>query len=128
MVVHNADRFGLASLHQLRGRIGRDVKLGYCFCLTNATSKTSLERLKLFKNINDGFKLSEEDYKMRGSGTILGTRQHGVSEIMSSMYFTLDGYEKAKKVYNSMSDEDKQSLKQNSENKFAQIFNNIVLN
>lgn len=85
MVIYNAERFGLSQLHQLRGRVGRSDIKSYCFLLTKAKEGTSLERLKVLKDNTDGFKISEYDYKMRGSGDFMGGRQSG--KFMSDLGF-----------------------------------------
>ena len=77
MVIYNAERFGLSQLHQLRGRVGRSNKKSYCFLLTSAYEGEGLERLKIIKDNNDGFKIAEYDYKLRGSGDFMGSRQSG---------------------------------------------------
>ena len=77
MVIYNAERFGLSQLHQLRGRVGRSELKSYCFLLTGSESPSAVARLKIMKTTNDGFKISEYDYEMRGSGDFLGTRQSG---------------------------------------------------
>ncbi|MBQ9485860.1 MAG: ATP-dependent DNA helicase RecG [Clostridia bacterium] len=77
MVIYNAERFGLSQLHQLRGRVGRSDKKSYCFLLTSRTDGESLERLKIMQANADGFKISEYDYKLRGSGDFMGVRQSG---------------------------------------------------
>lgn len=77
MVIYNAERFGLSQLHQLRGRVGRSDIKSYCFLLTSSSSETAIERLKIIKANEDGFKISEEDYKLRGSGDFMGVRQSG---------------------------------------------------
>lgn len=77
MVIYNAERFGLSQLHQLRGRVGRSSEKSYCFLLTSTNSETSLERLAVIKNNSDGFKISEEDFRLRGSGDFMGERQSG---------------------------------------------------
>lgn len=76
MIIQNADRFGLAQLHQLRGRVGRSSHQGYCYgVLTD--SKAVSRRLRAFEDTNDGFKLAELDLELRGPGAIYGTFQHG---------------------------------------------------
>jgi ATP-dependent DNA helicase RecG len=77
MVIENAERFGLSQLHQLRGRVGRSDKKSYCFLTTSARDGVALERLKIIKENTDGFKVSEYDYKLRGSGDFMGDRQSG---------------------------------------------------
>lgn len=77
MVVMNAERFGLAQLHQLRGRVGRGAEKSYCILVSDATSKESQARLKLMATSNDGFAIAEEDLRQRGPGELLGMRQHG---------------------------------------------------
>lgn len=77
MVIYNAERFGLSQLHQLRGRVGRSSIKSYCFLMTSAKDGIALERLKIIKDNSDGFKISEFDYKLRGSGDFMGDRQSG---------------------------------------------------
>ncbi len=77
MVIEHPERFGLAQLHQLRGRIGRGGEKSYCFLLTNGAE---IERLRYFVHTFDGFALAEYDLKLRGPGEFMGTRQHGIPE------------------------------------------------
>ncbi|MEC3949844.1 ATP-dependent DNA helicase RecG [Sphingobium sp. HWE2-09] len=78
IIIEGADRFGLAQLHQLRGRVGRGDKPSVCLLLRgNALGETSRARLALMKDTNDGFRIAEEDLKLRGAGEVLGTRQSG---------------------------------------------------
>ena len=78
MIIENPDRLGLAQLHQLRGRIGRGAVKGYCLLLYQSPlSNSGKERLKVFRNNHDGFKIAEMDLNMRGMGEIMGTRQTG---------------------------------------------------
>lgn len=78
MVIENAERFGLAQLHQLRGRVGRGVGVSYCFLMSPDQYN---ERLKLLTKTNDGFKIAEEDLRLRGPGQFLGSRQSGVADL-----------------------------------------------
>ncbi|MBI1741938.1 ATP-dependent DNA helicase RecG [Candidatus Acetothermia bacterium] len=78
MVIEHADRFGLAQLHQLRGRIGRAGQKSYCFAIAKAKSEEGRARLEVFRDNLDGFKIAEEDLKIRGPGELLGYAQHGL--------------------------------------------------
>lgn len=78
MVIYNADRFGLSTLHQLRGRVGRNDKQGYCFLLSDSSNEASVERVRFLENAHDGFEISEFDLKLRGPGEVLGEKQSGV--------------------------------------------------
>ena len=78
MVIEQAERFGLAQLHQLRGRVGRGAGKSVCLLLRGgAMSETARERLALMRETQDGFRLAEEDLRLRGGGELLGTRQSG---------------------------------------------------
>jgi ATP-dependent DNA helicase RecG len=80
MVVENAERFGLSQLHQLRGRIGRGTREGYCILFGDPKSDEARERIRAFTSTTDGFKIAEADLKLRGPGDYLGTRQSGMPE------------------------------------------------
>lgn len=80
MIVLHSERFGLAQLHQLRGRIGRGREVGHFVMLVDGGNELTIERLKILTETNDGFKIAEVDLKMRGPGEFLGTRQHGLPE------------------------------------------------
>lgn len=82
MVVENAERFGLAQLHQLRGRVGRGSEKSYCMLISASKSSISRKRLNTLRDSSDGFYIAEEDLKMRGGGEIFGYRQSGESGLM----------------------------------------------
>jgi ATP-dependent DNA helicase RecG len=80
MMIEGAERFGLAQLHQLRGRVGRGSEHAHCLLLTDEPSKTALSRLELVASTTDGFVLAQEDMRIRDVGQLLGSRQHGQSD------------------------------------------------
>jgi len=80
MVIENAERYGLAQLHQLRGRIGRGAHQSYCLLFGEFTSPESEKRLRIMEETNDGFRIAEEDLRIRGPGEFLGVRQSGLPE------------------------------------------------
>jgi len=80
MVIEHAERYGLAQLHQLRGRIGRGAHQSYCLLFGDFTTPESEQRLKIMEETNDGFRIAEEDLRIRGPGEFLGTRQSGLPE------------------------------------------------
>lgn len=78
ILIRNSERFGLAQLHQLRGRVGRGAEKSYCILMTDSKSAVATERMKIMSNTTDGFVIAEADLKLRGSGDILGIRQSGL--------------------------------------------------
>ena len=87
MVIENAERFGLAQLHQLRGRVGRGEYKSYCILKYEGRGKVVQERMKIMCQTNDGFVISEKDLELRGSGDFFGTAQHGIPEMKIANLF-----------------------------------------
>ena len=85
MVIENAERFGLSQLHQLRGRIGRGQHKSTCILITDAQNEAAQRRMKVMTSTTDGFKIADEDLKMRGPGDFFGSRQHGLPEMKIAM-------------------------------------------
>ena len=77
MIIENPERLGLAQLHQLRGRIGRGTAQSYCILVQHSQTVDSIHRLKVMESTSNGFKISDEDLKLRGPGEFFGTKQHG---------------------------------------------------
>lgn len=127
MVIYNADRFGLSSLHQLRGRVGRGDKESYCFVLTDNESDSVKERIDYFCSCSNGFDLSEYDFEKRGGGDFLGTAQHGGS---GEFAFDADTIRNAKSISDTLLNDENYCntiRKTVTDNRF-EYFKDITLN
>ena len=103
MMIENAERFGLAQLHQLRGRVGRGKHQSYCIFMSGSNSKEAKERLEVLNHSNDGFEIAREDLKLRGPGDFFGIRQSGelrfqLADIYQDADILAKAYEAAKEV------------------------------
>ncbi len=88
MILHHAERFGLAQLHQLRGRIGRGEHKSYCILVTDSKLPEAIEKLSVLEKSSDGFVIAEEDLRLRGPGDVLGTAQSGLSDLRFADFIT----------------------------------------
>ena len=103
MVIENCERFGLAQLHQLRGRVGRGKHQSYCILISGSDSKVAAKRNEIMVKSSDGFEIAEEDLMLRGPGEIFGTRQHGIPELnISNLLRHVDILENVKNVANNI--------------------------
>ena len=105
MVIENAERFGLAPLHQLRGRVGRGKHASSCILISDAQNAEAVRRLKVMCETTDGFRIADEDLKLRGPGDFFGDRQHGLPEMkladfLSDMGLLREAQEAARDMYN----------------------------
>lgn len=96
IIIEAAERFGLAQLHQLRGRVGRGMKQSYCLLFTEMDDEKTLQRLKFFAQTTNGMELADYDLRVRGAGNIFGTEQHGYNELQIANLSDLDLIHKTK--------------------------------
>ena len=131
MVVENAERFGLAQLHQLRGRVGRGSEQSYCVLLTSADNPETLARLQVLRDSDDGFYLAEKDLEQRGAGQLFGLRQHGlpdlrIADILRDTEVIVQARNMAQSLLKNESDwqEMLEFVKLQLDDRFQMIFNN----
>ncbi len=98
MVIENAERFGLSQLHQLRGRVGRGDFQSYCVLISDYGNELTRQRLEVLCSTNDGFKIADEDLKMRGPGDFFGQRQHGLPQLSIADFADTKSLEKSQKI------------------------------
>ena len=105
-MVEGANRFGLAQLHQFRGRVGRGPEQSYCLLLSDAPSEKGDQRLQIIETTHDGFALAEEDLRMRGPGEFFGTRQSGLPDLRVAGLGDVGVLEEAREVAMEIFDKD----------------------
>ena len=106
MMIEGAERFGLAQLHQFRGRVGRSKYQSYCFLFTDSPSKKTQLRLKALLTCKDGFALAEKDLQIRGPGDLTGTRQWGIPDLAMASLKDLTLVEKTREAAREILEED----------------------
>lgn len=98
IAIENAERFGLSQLHQLRGRVGRGRDDSYCFLISNSRTPETVARLRVMCSTNDGFKIADEDLKLRGPGDFFGERQHGLPQMAIADFADTKSLELSQKI------------------------------
>ena len=107
MVIENAERFGLAQLHQLRGRVGRGKFKSYCILKYDSKSDIVQKRMDIMQKTNDGFVISEKDLELRGPGDFFGTKQHGLPEFkIANLFVDVPILKKTQVVANTILEDD----------------------
>ncbi len=136
MVVYNAERFGLAQLHQLRGRVGRGEYQSYCVLLNASNNPVARERMRILQASSDGFVISEKDLELRGPGEFFGTRQHGLPELKIANLITdidilklvQNEAQEIMKVDNNLSKDEHKGLRLKVKNMFKDIGEDLIFN
>lgn len=135
MAIENADRFGLAQLHQLRGRVGRGGHQSYCILISDTDSKVAVERLKYMTKSENGFDIAEKDLELRGAGEVLGQRQHGlpelkIADILNDTALLKQSREAVEYLYDSgkLEEPEYKKMKKELDLRFNRILEEITLN
>ncbi|HYE12053.1 MAG TPA: ATP-dependent DNA helicase RecG [Patescibacteria group bacterium] len=135
MAIEDADRFGLAQLHQLRGRVGRGEHQSYCVLVSDSDSKIAVERLKYMTKSENGFDIAEKDLELRGAGEVLGQKQHGlpelkIADILNDTAILKQSRDAVEYLYDSgkLEDPEYQRMKKELDARFKRILEEIALN
>ncbi|MDF2892952.1 MAG: recG [Clostridia bacterium] len=135
MAIENADRFGLAQLHQLRGRVGRGEHQSYCILVSDSDSKIAIERLKYMTKSENGFDIAEKDLELRGAGEVLGQKQHGlpelkIADILNDTSLLKQSRDAVEYLYDSgkLNEPEYQRMKKELDARFKRILEEIALN
>ncbi|MCQ2380822.1 MAG: DNA helicase RecG, partial [Acidaminococcaceae bacterium] len=130
MVVENAERFGLAQLHQLRGRVGRGTEQSFCALMVGTEDSEAIERLQILASSEDGFYLAEQDLRLRGAGQLFGLRQHGlpdlhIADILRDTDIIVEARKMAKECVSNDTEREeiKQLVQMQLDERFQMIFN-----
>jgi ATP-dependent DNA helicase RecG len=116
MVIENAEKFGLAQLHQLRGRVGRGAAQSYCILISSSNSEIAQERMSVMQKTNDGFEIAEKDLELRGTGEFFGTRQHGLPDLkIANLFKDIDVLKEAQAAAKQLLAEDRELSKPENE-------------
>ncbi|WP_432665158.1 ATP-dependent DNA helicase RecG [Wukongibacter baidiensis] len=135
MTIVNAERFGLAQLHQLRGRVGRGQYQSYCFLISEGKNNVTKERMKTMESTNNGFVIAEKDLELRGPGDFFGTKQHGLPELkIADIFKHKEILKKAQKeafrileIYKLLDSEEKKRLKYKVRQLFGDVFKDFTI-
>ncbi|MBU2543027.1 hypothetical protein KJ707_00455, partial [Patescibacteria group bacterium] len=104
ILIESAERFGLASLHQLRGRVGRAGQQAHCLLFSSVSLKETNQRLEVFTQTTDGMKLAEADLQNRGAGDLFGTQQHGFDQLKFANWTNVELITQARQIFNQLKD------------------------
>lgn len=135
MAIENADRFGLAQLHQLRGRVGRGAHQSYCILVSDSQSKIAAERLRYMTKSENGFDIAEKDLELRGAGEILGQKQHGlpelkIADLLNDTALLKQSRDAVEYLYDSgkLEEPEYKKMKKELDERFQRILEEITLN